>query len=378
MSLKDMQSNVQISMKGCSFYGKLSKFINYDSCYKMLMLFEWKMNEIKYLKCWSFCEEQQSIMLVSNEKKYLILGDKFGLIRIYKISKKKKQKKNSSNFYDLNLIKSAKNNLKENETNSYKFKYNENLLEPINNQQLNEKTTTGKKTPLKSEKEPQKFEIRLELKKNLKSHFVKLNTNETSKKFLKFSSVKNLNNEIIYSKRDFLNFYDILSNKKDKGVSSTNIKKDTHQLEFFKLLTGHSTEITFLEICYSFSVLISCDKEGIICLWKVSNGKLIQKIYSYHFSEKKIFKQICYYDYKEFFGLVDKNTKYHKIILQREKIKGLSVCQENGDFSVSSENYLSVYSINGVLISILNRSLEKLPKFSTSLILQVTNIKNKI
>jgi len=370
MNMKERQNNILIKMKGCSFYGNSSKFISYDNCYKMLLMFEWKLNEMKYLKYWSFEHETPTSFLISKQKDYLILGDKFGSIRTYKICKKTISKKIPANFYDLNLIKNNKNIVnEEEEITAYRFRYARGLFEPV----VNEKNTAlSKKSTSKTEKKKRQIhEIRIEQKKSSKCHFIKININETGKKLFKYMSFTNLHNEIIYTKRDFMNFYDVIFNnfvKNEKGIST----KETDSLKFDKLLMGHATEITCFELCYSFSLLISCDNEGVICLWEISKGKLIQKIYTYHFIAKNNFKEICYDDFKEFSSIGEKTTKLHKMILQREKIKGISVCQENGDFAIISENYLSVYSINGVLISILNRSYEKLSKFSSSLITQVS------
>lgn len=42
-------------------------------------------------------------------------------------------------------------------------------------------------------------------------------------------------------------------------------------------------------------------------------------------------------------------------MLEREKIIDISVCEENGDFAVLSENYVSIYTCNAILLTIINR-----------------------
>ena len=58
----------------------------------------------------------------------------------------------------------------------------------------------------------------------------------------------------------------------------------------------------------------------------------------------------------------------------REKVREVSVCEENGDFCVISKGYLSVYTVNGVLIATVSRKMEKIAKFETCLIIQVNKI----
>jgi len=374
MTMKEVQNNTNLTVKGCNFYGNFTKFINFDNCYQMMLIFENKTHEMKYLKFWSFSDEIPTSLIVSNGKKHLIYGDRFGTIKVFKLSKKHKIKNQPANFYDLNLIKLSKSlhkEKKEERNEIFSYKFNGLSFEP-NISIISEKS--GKKTQTKIEAKKQDFEIRFEQKKNAKFHFSKFHSSDSFKKHFKFNSFSNLKHELTHAKRDFINFYEVISSnflKKHKEISVNEHKKDSRSLEFVQTLNCHTAKITSLEICYSFSVLISCDIEGIVCLWSIEKPKLLQKIYSYHFQERKIFKEICFFESKEFREIQDKESKIHKKIVVREKIKGISICQENGDFLIFSKNYISIYSINGVLISILNRGFEKLPKFSAALLATV-------
>ena len=374
MTSKEIQSNTNLALKGCSFYGNPNRFINFDSCYNLLLIFEGKPFDFKFIKSWSFSEDSPTSLIVSNGKKHIFWGDKFGTIRMFKILKKQK---NIKPQYDLNLIKLTKNINREKPDSKHElfsFKFNGISFEANHAGNSNEKTV--KKQSSKTEpRKLQTYEIRFEQKKKSKFHFSKIHSAEGLKKPIKFQSVSNLKNEMVHSKRDFINFYDIIYSNyiKQKEVATSEQKKDTHSLEFVRNLNGHTSKITCLEICYSFSLLISCDVDGVVCLWNIDKQKLLQKIFTFHFYERKIFNEICIFDSREYKGISDRNTKIHKKIVFREKIKGVSICQENGDFLVFSKNYVSLYSVNGVLISILSRVSEKLPKFSAVLLVSVRN-----
>ena len=135
-----------------------------------------------------------------------------------------------------------------------------------------------------------------------------------------------------------------------------------YQLEYFGDLKSHVCPIKALEFLHSFSLLISVDAEGFLIIWDYEKKRIHKKIAIIHFTEKQIFDKAT----SEF-----EFPPIKKSLLQREKIICLKICEENGDFLVQSKNYLSVYSINGVLISCIHRKNLKLSKFSTCLIVNV-------
>lgn len=62
--------------------------------------------------------------------------------------------------------------------------------------------------------------------------------------------------------------------------------------------------------------------------------------------------------------------------MEREKVIEMSVCEENGDFCVVSKGYMSIYTVNGVLIATVYRKVDKIAKFQTCLIIQVYSFNN--
>lgn len=372
LNTKEIQNNVIMAMKGSYLNGSDSNIINYDNFYKGLLVYEMKLNEIKYLEFCSFDKEISKSFIISKGKNFLAFGDKFGFIEVYAMSQIQNQQKTSLNFPDLNLMKMSKQKKNDNNLQKYNFTFQNNeLFLPKIEQTPLENIKRVSKIEIKKK---ENIEIQLQLKKSHKKHFIKLNPNENNKKNLKFFSSANIFNEDpLKSKKDFCHFYEIINNNSIKNeVIPSELEKNTSQkLEFITVLAQHDSEVTFLEIAYSFSILISCDRQGILCLWEMKTWTLIQKIYSYHFKDLKIFKEICYYELNLYENFETKITSYHNTMTQRESAKNISICQENGEFALVSSNYISIYSINGVLISAMNTQQEKLPKFTTAYLFRV-------
>lgn len=375
LSTKEIQNNLVMVMKGSYLSGSDSNIINYDNFYKGLLVYEMKFNEIKYLEFCSFDKEISKSFIISKGKNFLAFGDKFGFIEVYAVSQIQNTHKSSINFPDLNLIKLNKQKKNENNFQKYNFTFqNDELFLPKIEQTTFENLKKSSKIEVKKK---ENIEIQLQLKKGLKKHFIKLNPNENNKKNLKFFSSANIFNEdLLKTKKDFCHFYEIINNNttKNEFIPSELEKNTSQKLEFITVLAQHDSEVTYLEIACSFSILISSDKKGILCLWEMNTWTLIHKIYTYHFSESKIFKDICYYElniYENFENFESKITSYHNTLTQREAAKYISICQENGEFALVSANYISIYSINGVLTSVMNTQQEKLPKFTTAYLFRV-------
>lgn len=106
-----------------------------------------------------------------------------------------------------------------------------------------------------------------------------------------------------------------------------------------------------------------------ICFWDVEKLSLLRKIYIHHFIEQEIFSEV-FADAIISFDYQLRKLNIKKLDVEREKIKNISVSEENDDFLVISKGYCSIYSINGVLLAIKKAN----DKFTAGMICKVRKI----
>lgn len=107
----------------------------------------------------------------------------------------------------------------------------------------------------------------------------------------------------------------------------------------------------------------------IICFWDVEKLSLLRKIHIHHFIEQEIFLEI-FADATNFSDFQSRRLSIKKLDVEREKIKNISISQENDDFLVISKSYCSIYSINGVLLAIKKAD----QKFTAGMICKVKKL----
>ena len=104
----------------------------------------------------------------------------------------------------------------------------------------------------------------------------------------------------------------------------------------------HYAKIEIIEFLASFSLLFTIDKHGLIAVWDLESMKFMRKAPIFHFKDRNV------YDFEEKF----ENFDY----LPREKPRKMAFCEENGDFAIVSKHYVSVFTINCVLLAINRRN----------------------
>lgn len=73
-------------------------------------------------------------------------------------------------------------------------------------------------------------------------------------------------------------------------------RKTARKFKLVQYLNEHNDEIVCLECSHNFSILISADRKGCICLWLLKfrkKTKLLRKIKTYHFVEISVFSSVC-------------------------------------------------------------------------------------
>ena len=166
-----------------------------------------------------------------------------------------------------------------------------------------------------------------------------------------------------------------------KSIAGLLQSKSSLKLKVLKTFKSHLAAISFVEINKSYNLIISGDIEGIVCIWDIKENKLLKKIYSHHYFDPKIFQNVIFSGKSDENLLLNKfilkKLEYKKIGVDRQKIKQISICEENGDFACISKDYLSVYSINGVILCSIHRKFNEedkiYPKFKFCLITTVRN-----
>lgn len=122
----------------------------------------------------------------------------------------------------------------------------------------------------------------------------------------------------------------------------------------------HHKTIAFLEVSKSFGIAISLDEDGFLCIWDMV-GSFIRKFRVPHLLNAKTFRKLC--ENRE--DMPDFHVDFEEILVETPKF--LSFLEQTGDFAVVSSNYVSLYTINGVVLAI--ERCEK-AHFSCCLLLQ--------
>ena len=374
-----------IYFTGENYYEENSNFqnckINWANCYDSFFLYQ---QEEKFQIFKHFHEKITCISTKDSNNK-LIVGDVDGDISLYKFSRKKIKNKQEVKVNDKQIFTFHHSSIVENCGNTdliFKIESKKQInlesqksfdlfnLKFLNYKQIPKVLINGKLSSIKKSINKSKDSG----KNNNTKNFTKL-------KVKRMSSVEN----IMLTSGD----YSPSNSIENKLKKSPNIKeifdvgssKTQLQLKFVKNFKTHFAAINCLEINNSFNLLISGDFDGIICIWQIKESTLLKKIYTHHYVDQHIFKKVLIFDnsqHEENLFLSDiKNRKldYYKSAISREKVKQISICEENGDFACISKNYVTLYSINGVILSIFHRKINEeniiLPKFKHCLITTV-------
>ena len=140
-------------------------------------------------------------------------------------------------------------------------------------------------------------------------------------------------------------------------------KKTVSLKEKASILEAHEGSITAVALSNLWGVIITGDSKGTIRSWDLTNCKLIMMTYSYHFKDQDLLSKSQFKNAKQNIFLED-----FKRAADREEISLINICQANGDFVILSKNYVSIYTINHVLISLLNTDQAGLPSFTSALL----------
>lgn len=151
---------------------------------------------------------------------------------------------------------------------------------------------------------------------------------------------------------------------KDKSVLT--LHEAIHEEKVFHFLhkatfSGyHHKSIAFLEVSKSFGLVLSLDEDGFLCTWDII-GSFIRKFRVPHLLNARIFRKLC----EEKTDYINFNVDFEETMVETPKF--LSFLEQTGDFAIVSSNYVSLYTINGVLLAI--ERCEK-AHFSCCLLLQ--------
>ena len=134
-----------------------------------------------------------------------------------------------------------------------------------------------------------------------------------------------------------------------------------------QIYSAHSKKITAISFERGFDLLVTGDVQGVIKIWDLNKMTLENSILPLHYRDFDLFTEVLNFNLKERFLNVKKEE------VEREKIKAISINPDNGDFVVVTRNYLSLYSVNGVLIAIYNRAQTEMAHFTTVIIASVNS-----
>jgi len=374
-------SNIRILREGNCLFGNTTKILNYSNYYNQILMFEEKIEKRDNLEIFSLQTNYNdgNILFSSKSKKWLILGTKMGFLYVYKIIKKKENNKSeiasSVHFHHRNSSSSV--DTFEDRKRQQKHRVSFRLS--------NMKKENDMSSKLEKSQDIKGENIEIVLDEKLKFYYPvtriqfnnSMNITNEKEKPTAFLEKKHVIQDIFHSSqgKNSSLFKKTQTSKFEnprKLANSLNNNESKILVEFVSLLRGHNQQITCIRLYEILLILMTADQEGIVCLWDIEKGTLIIKIYSYHFLDFAIFQEVCFENAEKFLELNNRKSPYNKILSRREGINDLSICDENGDFSIISPSYASIYNINGVLISIIHRKSEKLSRFTSCLLTQVT------
>ena len=370
-------SNLRIIRAGTCLFGNTTKVLSFSNSYDQILMFEDHPEHRDFIDLFSLPgTSDASLLLSSRSKKWLILGTKAGFIFVYKAIKKKENLRSeavsSCQFHHRNSGSSIDTfeERRKGQKHRVSFKLGGNRREM-------ESTRLEASIEVKS----QNAEIIMDEK--IKSYYAvtRVSLASEKEKGIAFMDRGNVTQDMsnrtstkncsLFKKaqNNQANRVDMAQRKFTNSMGLSNMESKM-LIEFTAVLRGHSSPITCMRIYEPLGLLLSGDQSGVTCLWDLEKGGLVIKLFSYHFIDFEVFRDICIED--ETWFQKDHNTKkHHKILSRREAIVEMSVCEDNGDFCVISANYASLYNVNGVLISVVHRKREKLSKFTSCLLTQV-------
>ena len=114
-----------------------------------------------------------------------------------------------------------------------------------------------------------------------------------------------------------------------------------------KIIRKHIKKINLLKFTHSYSLLLSCDISSLIIVTDLGNLDTIRKIRPVHNLDSL---QFC-----------------------PQKIRDLSICEDNSDFCIITHSFISIYTINGFLLASYENKDEHV-KFISGILVNNSNI----
>lgn len=179
-----------------------------------------------------------------------------------------------------------------------------------------------------------------------------LRVSEKNQVYIEFISYLTLKTSKIYSIKDLKSHYCRKFENYDFLSLHTKKKKDSKlkfTLESKAVFRAHIDPICMIRVSSNSNILITADRRLKVCIWDVEEVRLLRKITPPHFAQLDIFNEYL------------RNNKppsyLHKELVKLQVPLDMSISEENEDFAIMSRDYISVYTINGVPMTIYKRPL---------------------
>lgn len=156
----------------------------------------------------------------------------------------------------------------------------------------------------------------------------------------------------------------IYNNTKQQKQLKKMIGNIDYSFIFLDIMNYHDYEITSMKIHKNYPILITIDGNGDLSLIDLNKFSLIRTFKSYHLKNKEIFEEIIL-DSPLSPNLFKPTAFKHNE--KREIVKEIH-SSINGDIFLASKSYFSLFSVNGVLLSI---ELKKDYKITSSTLIDV-------
>ena len=166
---------------------------------------------------------------------------------------------------------------------------------------------------------------------------------KTSKKSFKRKSYKLLGKE---RKEEKSLLIDRIVQFPDKDNKEKSRKEDDYGMRNIFKAHDHYSKIVDILVCSSFGMFLTIDERSIIKQRDLNTFKLLNSFYTHHYLDFDIFKEVIFYKPDD---ILLKEKKFNVV---RERVIGSSISEDNGDYVICSENYISLYSVNNVLLAI--------------------------
>ena len=97
-------------------------------------------------------------------------------------------------------------------------------------------------------------------------------------------------------------------------------------------------------------MFLSIDARGVVKQRDLNTFEILNSFYTHHYVDQNIFKEVT--DFKRDAIFLEQK----KFDVKREEVIASSASEENGDYLLISANYMSMYSVNNVLLALFSRA----------------------